>query len=115
VPWLVGQSELGAAALLKWWDLRLASLLAHLYFKLFIDDIPISGVARKFCREAKVFFGDGITPVRFRCEVDSIFTSPRGTFGFQEGSSSSCQCVAPTTKRLKETSRAPAYHLVEGD
>jgi len=30
----VGQSELGAAALLKavWWDLRLASLLTHLFF-----------------------------------------------------------------------------------
>jgi len=29
----VGQSELGAAALLKavWWDLRLASLLTHLF------------------------------------------------------------------------------------
>ena len=32
VPWLGGQSELGAAVLLKtvWWDLRLASLLTHL-------------------------------------------------------------------------------------
>jgi len=31
----VGQSELGAAALLKavWWDLRLARLLTHLFFK----------------------------------------------------------------------------------
>jgi len=34
---------------------------------------------------------------------------------FQARSSSSCQCVAPTTKRLEETSRAPAYHLAEGD
>jgi len=33
VPWLGGQSELGTAALLTavWWDLRLASLLTHLF------------------------------------------------------------------------------------
>jgi len=32
---LGGHSELGVAALLKavWWDLRLASLLTHLYYK----------------------------------------------------------------------------------
>jgi len=37
----VGHSEFGAAALLKavglWWDLRLASLLTHLFYGLFID------------------------------------------------------------------------------
>ena len=39
VSWLGGQSELGAAALLKavWWDLHLASLLTHLLaFVLFL-------------------------------------------------------------------------------
>ena len=40
---------------------------------------------------------------------------PRGTFRSQARSSPSCQCVAPTTKRLEETSRAPAYHLAAVD
>jgi len=40
---------------------------------------------------------------------------PRSTFRFQARSSPSCQCVALTTKRLEETSRAPVYHLAEGD
>jgi len=40
---------------------------------------------------------------------------PYGTFRFQSRSSLSCQCVAPTTKRLKVTSTAPVYHLAEGD
>ena len=33
MPWAAAQSEFGAAALLKavWWDLRLASLLTHLF------------------------------------------------------------------------------------
>jgi len=37
----VGQSELGAAALLKavWWDLRLASLLTHLSFRPFVEAV----------------------------------------------------------------------------
>ena len=39
----------------------------------------------------------------------------RGTFGFQTRSSSSYRSVAPTTKRLEETSRVPAYHLAERD
>jgi len=39
----VGHSELGAAASRKavWWDLRLASLLTHLFFLWFLDRIAV--------------------------------------------------------------------------
>jgi len=39
----------------------------------------------------------------------------RVTFRFKASSSPSYHCVAPTTKRLEETSRTPTYHLVEGN
>jgi len=40
---LGGQSELGAAALLKavWWDLHLASLLTHLFFSHRVDIVAL--------------------------------------------------------------------------
>jgi len=44
-----------------------------------------------------------------------VTLDPHGTFRFQAGPSPTHQCVAATTKRLEETSRAPAYHLAEGD
>jgi len=45
---LAGQSELGAAASRKavWWDLRLASLLTHLFVFLYVQLRFVSGGKR---------------------------------------------------------------------
>jgi len=53
--------------------------------------------------------------LQFQLSLKQEGSTSLATFRFQARSSPSCQCIALTTKKLEETSRAPAYHLAEGD